>query len=258
MVPGWGHGAFHDRLRVLAAALEITPRDASLHFELAKIFCAHGDWQFALASADSADEFQPNTYPTDLLRGEAELGRGQPRQAHTALNRYLAAHPSSPHALVWRARACVAVADRAGALADYRAMLRLPARPECDHVREAAAALASEGFGAEAADALSRALGILGTEPALLGQALELEIAIGRYAAALSRVAALQAVAPRPEPWLARRAQILALSGNAAGARAAWTALLQHLAALPNLEQGSLAMRALAEQARRALADPAP
>lgn len=255
--PAWGHGAFHERLRELAAALETSPRDARLHFELARIFCQHEDWLFALASADSADELQPNAYPTDLLRGEAELGRREPQRAREALDRYLATNPSCPRALVLRARARAALDGPAAALADYRAALRQATRPDIDHVREAATALVHEGQRAEAADAVSRALEWFGPDPALLGQALELEIATGRFSAALSRVEALQAAAPRPEPWLARRAQILAQSGDLAAARAAWLALQRHLEALPTLERGAPPMRALAEQARAALGAPA-
>jgi tetratricopeptide (TPR) repeat protein len=258
LAPARAHGAFHDRLRELAAALEANPRDARLHFELARIFCQHEDWLFALAAADSADEFQPHAFPTDLLRGEIALGRGDPAKARAALNRHLAANPSSPRALVLRARARAALADAAGAIADYRAALRADARPEIDHVREAAAALARQGDRAEAADALARAIATFGPDPALLGQALEIEVAVGRFAAALARVDALQAAAPRPEPWLARRAQILAQAGNPGAARAAWIALQRHLEALPTLERGSSPMRALADQARAALATLVP
>ncbi len=257
VTPAWSHGAYHERLRELAAALEEAPRDARLHFELAVVFCSHGDWMLALASADSADEFQPNTHPTDLLRGEASLGRGQPGAALLALDRFLVTRPASPRALVLRARARAALEGPAAALADYRAALRQGERPGIDHVREAAAALAAQAHGAEAAAALSDAIVEHGPDPALLGQALELELSLGRFAAALSRVEALQAGAPRPEPWMARRAQILAQAGNLPAARASWQALQQHLAALPTLDRGAPALRTLADQAQAALVTPA-
>ena len=52
---------------------------------------------------------------------------------------------------------------------------------------------------------------------------------------------------------MAKRAALLAQAGRRAEARAAWQALIDHLAALPNLERGSHAMSILAEQAREAL-----
>jgi predicted Zn-dependent protease len=254
VVPAWSHGAYHERLRELAAAVEVSPRDARLHFELATIFCQHGDWMLALASADSADEFAPKAFPTDLLRGEIELGRNRPKEALAALDRFLATYSPTPHALVLRARARTALGDTTAALADYRAALRQSERPETDHVREAAAVLAEQNHAAEAADLLSRAIVERGPDPGLLRQALELEVALGRYREALTRVDALQAGAPRPEPWMARRAQLLVQAGDTAGAHAAWKALQQHLDRLPNLERGSPALRKLAEQARAGLA----
>lgn len=249
-----GHGAFHERLRELAAAVEASPRDARLHFELATVFCQHEDWMLALGSADSADEFAPRAFPTDLVRGEVQLGRSQPTAALTALNRHLSVHPATPRALVLRARAHTALGNSTAALTDYRAALRQVERPEIDHVREAAAALADQNMVAEAADILSRALAERGPDPALLRQALDLEVSLGRFRDALSRIDALQAGAPRPEPWMARRAQLLSQAGDSAGAHAAWKALQQHIARLPNLERGAPALQTLAEQARAGLA----
>jgi Tfp pilus assembly protein PilF len=254
VAPAWCHGAFHERLRELAAAVEQRPSDARLHFELATVFCQHEDWMLALGSADSADEFAPNAFPTDLLRGEARLGRNEPKAALAALDRFLATHPPSPRALVLRARAHTALGNSTAALTDYRAALRQAERPEIDHVREAAAALADQQQTAEAADILSRALAERGPDPSLLRQALDLEVALGRYRDALTRIDALQAGAPRPEPWMARRAQLLAQAGDSAAAHAAWKALQQHLDRLPNLERGSPALQMLAEQARAGLA----
>jgi predicted Zn-dependent protease len=125
-------------------------------------------------------------------------------------------------------------------------------------VREVAAALVRLGHRAEAADLLDRAIVEAGPDPALLLDALDLELSTGRFSAALKRVDALQAGAPRPEPWMARRAEVLAQSGDTAAARAAWLALQRHLAALPTLERGSPALRTVAAQAQAALALPSP
>ncbi|MBM3854930.1 MAG: hypothetical protein FJ399_17550 [Verrucomicrobia bacterium] len=254
----FGHGAFHDRLRELTAALEAKPRDARLHFELAQIFCQHGDWLMALAAADSADELQPGAFPTDLLRGEVLLAREDPAKARAALDRLIATRGPTPQALILRARTKALLEGAESALPDYRAAVRQADRPGVDQVREVAAAFVRLGHRAEAADLLDRAIVEAGPDPALLLEALDLEIATGRFAAALRRVDALQAAAPRPEPWMARRAEVLAQTGDPAAARAAWLVLQRHLESLPNLERGSPALRAVAAQAQAALALPSP
>lgn len=248
-----GHGSFHERMAQLAAIIERSPADARAHFELAELFCRHGDWALALGAADSADEQKPNAFPTDLLRGEAHLGLGRPTNARAALDRFLALRPGHARALVLRARATAAIAGPEAALADYRAALQAPARPEADHVREAAEALVAGGHREEAIEVLARALAAVGPDPALLQHALQLEIAAGRIDEALSRIAALEAAAPRREPWMVRRAQVLTSAQRTAEARTAWTDLLRHLETLPNLERGLPAMRTYAAETHAAL-----
>ena len=248
------HGSFHERIAQLAAIIERTPDDARAHFELAELFCRHGDWAFTLGSADSADEFKPATYPTDLLRGEAHLGLGRPSSARVALDRFLATRPGHARALVLRARAITAIDGHSAALADYRAALQTPAPPDPDHVREATDALVASGHRDEALQSLRRALASPGPDPALLQHTLQLEIAAGHIDEALTRIAALEAGAPRREPWMVRRAQVLTAAQRTVEARAAWTDLLRHLDALPNLERGLPALRAHAAEARTALA----
>jgi predicted Zn-dependent protease len=254
-VAAHAHGAFHERMAQLAARIERTPDDARAQFELAELFVRHGDWALALGAADSAEALRPGAFATDLIRGEAQLGAGRPAAARAALDRLLAQTPGHAAALMLRARARAALEDRAGALADYRAALDAAA-PPADRVREAAAALAAAGHRDEAIAALARALAVPGPDPALLQDALALELAAGRFDDALARIAALELSAPRREPWQAQRARVLAAAQRPAEARAAWSDLLRHLGALPNLERGQPALLALAAEARAALAAP--
>jgi len=62
-----------------------------------------------------------------------------------------------------------------------------------------------------------------------------------------------QKEAPRPEPWMARRATILTQAGRIEESRNAWKALLAQLASLPEHDRASRAMRQLEDEARKAL-----
>ena len=249
-----GHGAYHERIAELAAALARQPDDVGLHFQLADLHCQHGDWADALASLTRVDQLAPGRFPTDLVRGRAALGAGQAPEAKAALDRFLAAHPGHAQALMLRARAFERLGENAPCLDDYRAALAASAQPEPDLLQEAAEALAFRGREEEAVRVLAAGIDRLGTVPSLVLKAMELEIATKKFDAALSRVDAMQKSAPRPEPWMARRASVLAQAGRTEESRAAWQALVEHLAALPNLERGSHAMSKLAEDARQALA----
>lgn len=247
------HGTIHERLDQLNKALALQPDDAALRCQLAGVYCEHGDWREALAELDRAEALAPGRNAVDLRRGDALLTGGRPAVAKAALDRFLAAHPAHPDALLLRARALGALKQAEPSLADYRAALKATPRPEPDLVQEVADALAAHGHADEAMQVLAAALVRLGPVPSLALRALELETAAGRFDAALTRIDALQKTAPRPEPWMAKRAALLAKAGRVAGARAAWQALVAHLDALPNLERGSPSLRDLADQARQAL-----
>ncbi|MCE9609116.1 MAG: hypothetical protein K8R23_02695 [Chthoniobacter sp.] len=250
----FGHGAYHERLAQLAAELEKTPNDPALHFQLADLNGQHGDWQMSLLNLDRVEELAPGKFPTALLRGQAWLTGGQPAKAKAVLDPLLAAHPECTRAWLFRARAAQRLGDAPGSLADYREALQRTPAPEPDLVQETADALAAHGREKEAAQVLASGIEKLGAVPSLVLRAMDLEIATKDFDAALSRVDAMQKSAPRPEPWMARRASVLAQAGRIDNSRAAWQALVEHLAALPNLERGSHAMSKLAEDARQALA----
>ena len=81
-----------------------------------------------------------------------------------------------------------------------------------------------------------------------------MEIAAAQFDAALRRVDVARSTAARPEPWMVKRASILAQAGRLDESRAAWREIIAHLAALPDHERTSHAMSIIAEQARVALA----
>jgi len=181
------------------------------------------------------------------------LGARNEDLAKEAFDRFLAKHPGHAQALVFRARALHRMERDEESLADYRAAVVSAKSPEPDLFQEASEALAKCGKVDEAVRLLGNGIEKLGPVPSLVLKAMSLEIATGRFDAALSRVDAMQKSAPRREPWMATRAGILEQAGRTAEARVAWEALRSRLAALPNLERGSHAMSVLAEQAEKAL-----
>lgn len=251
--PVWAHGSVDERIARLSAALAARPGDAGLRCELAAARCEHGEWMVALFELDEVDRIAPGKFATDLMRGEAYLVGRVPAAARRSLDRFIATQPGHAKALVLRARTHAALGEAAASVADYEAAWRATERPEPDLVQEVSSALAAHGRVEDSLRVLEAGIAQVGPVPGLVLLALEHETTTGRIDAALARIAALQRSAPRAEPWMAKRAALLAQAGRRAEARAAWQALIDHLAALPNLERGSHAMSILAEQAREAL-----
>jgi tetratricopeptide (TPR) repeat protein len=249
-----GHGAYHERIAAVTAAVESNPSDPLLHFELANLHGQHGDVQLALKDLDRVDALAPGKFLTDLLRGEAWMVAEKFAEAKEAFDRQIVSHPECAPAWLLRARAEQKLGQDTASLADYREALKRTASPDPDLVQEAANALATHHCEKEAAQVLATGIEKLGKIPSLVLRALDLEIAMKDFDAALGRLDEAQKDAPRPEPWMARRAAILTQAGRIEESRAAWKALAKHLDSLPDRERTSYAMSKLTEEARQALA----
>jgi tetratricopeptide (TPR) repeat protein len=251
--PVLGHGGYHERIDFLTKALKKTPSDSALRFELANLHGLHGDLKLALQNLDRVDALAPGKFPTDLLRGQAFLVAHDFGKAKEAFARQLASHPETTRAWLGRARAERELGQHPASLADYLEALKRTTSPEPDLIEEVAGALAANGKKKEALEVLAAGMEKLGNIPSLVLRAVDLEIETKDFEAALRRIEEARQAAPRPEPWMARRATILAQAGRIDESRAAWKALADHLASLPERERNSRAMTQLNEKAQEAL-----
>ena len=250
----FGHGDFHERIDYLTKALDKTSTDPVLRFELANLHGLHGDTDLALDNLARIDALAPGKFPTDLIRGEVFLIARNFAKAKEALDRQLVSHPETARAWVLRARAKQELGQQEASLADYREALKRTRSPEPDLVEELVNALATAGKKEEAAQVLAAGIERLGKIPSLVLRAVDLDIEMKNFDAALRRLEQARVDAPRPEPWMARRAEVFAQAGRMEDSRSAWKELLARLGSLPDFERSSRAMTQLSEKARDALA----
>jgi predicted Zn-dependent protease len=248
-----GHGGFHERIDYLTEELAKTPSDAVLRFELAGLLAQHGDTKLALLTLDKVDALVPGKFPTDLIRGEAFLVARDFAKAKDVLDRQLTSHPETARAWLLRARAERELGQQAASFADYREALKRTSSIQPDVVQELADALAVVGKKREAVAVLNDGIQKLGKTPSLILRALDLEIEMKDFDAALRRIEEARVDAPRPEPWMARRAMVLFQAGRGEESRAAWKTLIERLDSLPESERTSHAMSKLRDDAREAL-----
>jgi tetratricopeptide (TPR) repeat protein len=259
--PADAHGSHDELVGELLEELQLKPNDPSLLLRLASANCEHGDWETALSYLDMVERLAPGQFRTEVVRGQSLFTAGKYRQAIKSLDGALVKEPHNPRAHLFRARSHAALEQVEPSLTDYRTLSAETTLPEPAIVLETANALARWKRVPEAIDLLADGLAKIGPEPSLVLRAMELELSLGQYDSALTRVEAMQRSAPRPETWMVQRALLLEQAGRADAARQAWTTLLAHLAKLPSLERGSPEMDLLARQARRSLgaaAIPAP
>ncbi len=253
----FAHGAIHERLLAVSKQIGERPTDARLFVWRADLERQHQDWSAALRDYERARQLDPEM-DLDLPLGRTLQESGRAADALPLLNRALEHKSDDPLAMVSRARALIALDRRQEALSDFRKVLGNFPVQDPGLVMECADCLIAEGLEKEALKALSDGIDQLGAVPRLVLRAMDLEIAAHDYNAALFRVAAMQETAPRPEPWMARRATILCEAGRKSESREAWRKLAAHLDALPNLERGSPEISKLMEEAKLALASLEP
>jgi tetratricopeptide (TPR) repeat protein len=175
----------NDALARLTALIAATPTPAALYLERGELYAKHADWLAAEANYLRAAELAPRLPGLDLARGALALATAQPAVARTFLDRALNLTPDEPEALILRARALAQLAHSAAALADYDAALRVLSSPAPELFLERAAVCATS---ADALRVLDEGLARLGPVPGLALRALDLEVSLGRTAAALARL----------------------------------------------------------------------
>lgn len=253
-----GHGAYHDVVAALSAELQRNPNDAALRYKLAEAHAGHEDWRSCIREIKLVERLAPSVYPTDFLRGFALHLAGKEEEAEKVLDVFLAGSPRHQDALATRGRVLVKLGRPAEAAADFQRAVDLATVPQPDMIAELATCHAQAGKTKEACETIDAGLRAAGDVPSLLLCALEIETKAGAWDAALGRIDALQKSAPREEPWMARRAELLHQAGRSDESQTAWRSLRDRLLSLPNLERGTPQNASLLAESRRSLGESAP
>lgn len=254
-VPSAGHadGSYHDVLKRLNGLLEASPNDDSLHFQLAAAHVDHGDWAACLAEVERVERLAPGKHPTRFLEGRAFCTGGDYQMALYALDDVLGSQPNHAPALAERGKVHLKLRDPEKALRDYQAAFKDKTAAQRQWYLDAASGFVALGMPETGVDLFEQGLRQAGADPDFLVQQLEAAISAQNYDVALRNADLLKNFWPRPEPWMARRAQILSQAGRANEARAAWAALHDHLMALPNLDRGLPLLIPILAEVRQAL-----
>ena len=230
------------------------PANALFRFQRGELNLLDGKWKWAREDCEEAERLAPGKFPVDRLQAQILDGEGKLTEAKALLDRFIRANPQDSIGYAARARVHMKLECVEKALSDYRSALANQAAPDANLFLEVAKALRGNGRSEEAVSLLTKALELHKDEPTLVTQALELEASMGAFDAALTKLETMERNSPRPELWMAKKAALLERSGRKEESRAAWLALQQRIAALPNLERGTQPLNQLAAQAKDALA----
>jgi tetratricopeptide (TPR) repeat protein len=253
--PAAAHEGLHEQIRDVTKQIRLEPKNAALYLKRGELHRLHRDWTRALSDYRRAEQLDSHLDAVHFGRGRMYFEAGKPDRAKIWLDRFLAIHPRNIDALVTRARVFVKMGRTALAAQDYsRAISQVP-KPKPEYYIERARALIDGGkaYGDEALKGIDEGMKALGPIVTLQLVAIDIELSVRRYDAALARLDTLALQSPRKEAWLARRGDILSQAGRAGEARAAFAAALEAIQSLPSHIRKTKATTELESRVRAAL-----
>ena len=242
------HGDLHERLDALSARLRVDPTNAALHLERGNLRRQHGDLVQAIDDFAAAAKLDPKLDGVDLALGRTLFASQDWAAACTAMDRHLQGHPDHATALLLRARCLVLLGDNRRAAADFERGIALCREPQPDDFLDRANAMLTLGSVDDALRGLDEGIARLGPAVSLQLRAIDLEIAAGRFDAALDRLARAAGPDAHHDIWLERRAIVLRQAGRDNEAAAEAQEALRLIAALPPSRR---AFAAVTERERR-------
>jgi predicted Zn-dependent protease len=252
--PAFAHAAIEVQIQDVTRRIAKDPGNARLFLQRAELHRDHADWDAAEADYRTARHLDPGLAEVDLRLGRMLLDKGEPALAKPELDRYVAGRPEDPRGLTLRARTLARLGRRDEAAADYRRALASPAARgagDPDAFLELADLLSTgdRPRREEALEVLERGIAALGPIVSLELPAIEIEVALGRYDAALSRVDGIASQSGRKERWILERAGILRQAGRSKEAEAAYREVLRSIAALPEDRRATPMVKEMAAKA---------
>lgn len=248
----FAHGDVHDRIVLLTQQISQSPTNASLYFNRAELYRIDGDYTNALADLHRTAKLDPTLSRVDFCMGLTYYEAGQPGGALPPLNRYLARPRKDQEAYTTRARVLAKLGQYQAATEDYATAIGFgSANPEL--FIERAAAFRSMNKPEEALRTLDTGIKSLGHLVTFELPAIEVEVSMKRFDAAIARIDTVSARLQRKETWLMRRAEVLRQAGRQKEAQANYRDALAALERLPSSHRNTRATLELESRIRSAL-----
>ena len=251
------HGPWHEQLGALSTRLATAPDDTQTRLARARLFALHGDglaarWDIHLASRWGAAASLAALARADLAVTEEDWGA-----AAAEIPRFRDDLRNNLEALRLCAKIHAARGEKAEHLADLRAIVESPTRPEPDDYLALAQALAGEGRVDEALAGLEAGVARIGPAVGLFEAGIALEEQRSNWDRAIQRIDAATRHVPNSARWLARKADCEEKAGRAENAATTRRVALGLLDALPEARRSARANSELAAILRGKLGENA-
>lgn len=229
----YAHQSLDDLERALGEEAATRPGDPAVYVDRGKLLLQAKRFDEALVAFEHAAGHGADPDVVAGARGRVYLEAGWPRMAALEFDRVLGRRPDAYGVLYDRGRAWLALGDPERAARDFGAAIAGMRSPRPEQVFAHRDAWLAAGRRTEAVRALDAGIARLGPVAALELAAVDLEVDLERWDAALRRLDRLLQQTPRQPAWTARRGEILEKAGRAADAHRAFASALAMIEARP-------------------------
>jgi tetratricopeptide (TPR) repeat protein len=256
LAPLRAHGDLDEQIAIITARIARAPT-AALYLQRGELLRADEEYDAALRDYDRAEALDPKLDAVHLCRGLALHRIGRDEAARAALDIFLARKPDHVDGRTARARILSDRKEYAAAAADLERAIALSTDPAPELFSDCVAAQSALGDDIAALATLEAGIARVGAIPTLQAAAIELELRLGRPAAALARIDRIMAQLQRQETWLARRGEILQSLERHEEALVSYRAALASIERLAPSQRNARPAKSL-EARLRTILEPAP
>ncbi|HTL53588.1 MAG TPA: tetratricopeptide repeat protein [Planctomycetota bacterium] len=257
------HAELEEQIEQATAAIAKDPTNARLRLGRAELYRLHEQFDEAFADLEVAAGLDTTLEEIEFVRAKLYVDLKYRSAARTAFDHYLARVPAAVEAYLARARLFADLQEIPLAIADYSQAIAHSKQPLPEYFIERARLELLKGGGGPAAavKGLDEGIAKIGPIVTLELPAKDLDLAAGRYDAALARIDLLMQASDRKETHLEIRGAILEQAGRKEAALTAYREALTSLAKAPEGAQVTSASQALKtrlQQRIESLINPPP
>jgi tetratricopeptide (TPR) repeat protein len=210
------HGDIDEQIISVSKRLEANPTDPELYIKRGDLYRLHQDWQASLADFKQGQKLSPENREIHFYMGRLFWDSGEPENAKSNLDNYLSHYPDSIGGLTLRSRVLAKMNKVSLAVKDISKAIDLQSPPLPDLFIERKNLVIAQGpeHFEEALQGIEEGIATMGSLVIFIQTAMEIEIGLHRYDAALIRFNDLPEILQETPHWITKRGDILLDAGR--------------------------------------------
>ncbi len=251
----WAHGPIHEKIKIVTAEIEKSPKDAALYIKRASYYRIDENFDLAFQDLQIAETLEPTAAVLPYHYAKLFAAFQYTQSALRFINRFLETAPKHIDGLMTRAALYMQAEQDSLAVIDFQTALEHTNRPLPEHyVNVAKAILQADSTNISSAiEWLEKGEKVLGFNIVLRSYAVDIAEKEGAYTEAIATIDGIIEQLPRYEKWLVRKAELQHKAKQYEEAYATYQRAYDNIRQLPKRNQQTRAVMELEAKVSLAL-----